>query len=147
MVLDKVGNNAGERGKDKKRYLLYEEGTDRCPPEDRRLRRVFPCRIPLKAPKGPVIEEEKDEREGDKHGLGQKAKDEGTADHKVPFQSGALHVGGICPDGDDPEEGGEHIFTFCHPGDRFHVEGVKGKESGYKGALPEGLCHPVKDEK
>ncbi|OPY67713.1 MAG: hypothetical protein A4E62_02216 [Syntrophorhabdus sp. PtaU1.Bin002] len=65
MVLDKVGDNARERGQDKKGDLLYEEGTDHRPSEDR----TFPRRILLKAPKGPIIEEEKDKREGNKHRL------------------------------------------------------------------------------
>ena len=36
--------------------------------------------------------------------------------------------------------------SFGHPGNRFYVKGVQGKESGNKGALPEGLRCPVKDE-
>ena len=39
-----------------------------------------------------------------------------------------------------------HILSLGHPGNRLHVKWVQGEESGNKGALPEGLCCPVKDE-
>jgi hypothetical protein len=49
--------------------------------------------------------------------------------------------------GEHPEESGKNILAFCYPGNRFYMEGMYRKQSGYKGAWPEFLCHPVEYKK
>jgi len=49
--------------------------------------------------------------------------------------------------GEQPEESGKNILSLGHPGDGFHVERVKGKQSRYESALPGRFGHPVKNEK
>jgi hypothetical protein len=58
-----------------------------------------------------------------------------------------LDIINIRSHGEHPEESGKNILSLGHPGDGFHVERVKGKQSRYESALPGCLGHPVKNEK
>ena len=56
-----------------------------------------------------------------------------------------LQVGG---EGEQAEEGAEHIFPFGDPGDRFDVQGVHGEQRGNErtgsqpaGRLPQAAKH------
>jgi hypothetical protein len=49
--------------------------------------------------------------------------------------------------GQHPEESGKNILSLGNPGDRFHVERMKGKQSRYKSAFPLRFGHPVENEK
>src|ERR1039458_10593196 len=48
-----------------------------------------------------------------------------------------FRIAGIGPHGEDKEERAQHVFALGHPGDRFHMQRMQGKESGGKGAAPD----------
>ena len=101
----------------------------------------------LQAPKRPVVQKEQDKGKGDEHGLCHQAQGKAEDEGEVARQSGPGNIGDIHAHGQHPEEGGKDILALGYPGDRFYVERVKGKKGCHKGAPPDCLCHPVKDEK
>ena len=91
----------------------------------------------LKTFQRPVIEQEEDKRPCDQHGFRHEAKREQGEHHRVSGDAGSLRVEYIGAYGENPEESAQHIFTLGYPGNRFHVQGMQGKQHRHEGAAPE----------
>ena len=100
-----------------------------------------------KPAQGPVIQEQKDKRQGDQHGLGHESQREKTENGQVPPVPRAFDVEDVRPHGEQPEQGGQDILPFGHPGHGLHVEGMQREERRHESARPEGLGHAAEDEK
>jgi len=89
------------------------------------------------AAKGPEIEEEEEEGQGDEHGLGEKTAEEekegggqegGAAMDGRTLDAASRKGPEVAENGGEGEEGGEGVLAFGDPGDGFDAEGMERPE-------------------
>ncbi len=107
---------------------------------------IRPGYLRLEPSERPVVEEDQDEGEGNEHGFGHEPQGKEPEGEEIFFCIRFFHVEGVSSHGEHPEEGGEDVLSFRHPGHGLHMEGMEGEEGGHEGAWPEGAGHPVEDQ-
>lgn len=60
--------------------------------------------------------------------------------------SSRADVLGISHEGEQEEERAEHVLALRDPGDRFHVQGMKGEPGGHQNAAPGGAGQALEQQ-
>ncbi len=125
------GHHGRAEGEEEERRLLAQQGDD--PSNVERI--VGP--EPAKPSHRPRVHEKQRERERDHHRLGQEPQGEGQDDREVPEGAPSPHPADVGEEREQPEERGEDVLAFRHPGHGLHVERVHREERSHRGASPD----------
>ena len=94
----------------------------------------------------PVVQQQQQKRQGDRHRLGRQRGDEARQHGQIPDKRKRppriAQVGGQRQHEEQPAE---HVLALGHPGHRFPTQRMKGEDGGGQRARPETARHPPKN--
>lgn len=102
---------------------------------------------PLEPVQGPIIKKQQREGEGHQRRLREQSEQHEPKHREVREGTGAPLLPHVSPEGEDPEEGREHVLALRGPRHRLHLGGMQGEQRGDEGAAPRRARHAPHDEK
>ena len=143
MLLGNIGDDTCGNGENDERHLFCSESNARgaqgrrgtsAPAVEGGFRLGKP-------PQGPIIKKQQNKGKCNDHRLRQETQNERKKHKEIAPNGGPPDIMGVGSHRKDPEEPAEDVLPFRNPGNRFHVEGVGGKERRHERACPGGMRH------
>ena len=86
------------------------------------------------------------ERNRDEHRLGHQAQRKESGDRQIARQRGPLGVAAHRPEREHEKQPAQHVPSLGHPGHRFDMQRMNGKDRRHPGAGPKIAGHPQQDQ-